>query len=127
MARPTKAGTDKRTRSVNVALTEAEYAQFQALAGHGERVVRADSKKPMPTRQRSIAGLIRQLLAAGKTGAAAVSDEERKALFLLAGMARELTQLAAQANAQGFAAVAQRTDELARQLRTLMSVYDRQS
>jgi len=126
MPRPKKEDTDKRSRNVNVALTEVEYSYLQRQAGHGERVERPDSKKPMPTRQRSIAGIIRQLLFSDPQPGYSVPDaDERKALFQLAGMARNLNQLAAQANAQGYAAVATRTDELSSQLRQLISRYDR--
>lgn len=127
MARPPKAPSEKRTKSVNIALTQAEYEQFQKLAGHGKPVVKADSKKPMPTRQRSIAGIIRQLLKGDKNQSTQTGEAERKALFQIAGMARNLNQIATQANAQGYTSVAKRTNELADQLRNLMSVYDRQS
>jgi hypothetical protein len=127
MARPAKSPAEKRAKRISFAVNETEYKYFQELAGHGERVVRADSKKPMPTRKRSIAGIIRQLLKGNKTQPTETGEAERKALFQIAGMARNLNQIAAQANAQGFAAVAMRTNELADQLRNLMSVYDRKS
>lgn len=125
MARPPKSDTERRSRRISFAVTETEYKAFQELAGHGQRVTRPDSKKPMPTRQRSIAGIIRKLLQ-GRSHQP-IGTEERKALFQLAGMARNLNQLAAQANAQGYAAVATRADELANEFRNIISHYDRKS
>lgn len=109
MARPPKPPDQKRIKTVNVAFTESEYNDLQQQAG-----------------TKSIADLIRQLLK-GKQQAAPVSDDERKALFQIAGMARNLNQLAAQANAQGYGAVATRTNILADQLRELRTIYDRKS
>ena len=123
--RPPKAENEKRSKRISFAVNETEYAYFQQLAGHGERVVRAESKKPMPTRKRSIAGIIRQLLEGANAPPTETGEAERKALFQIAGMARNLNQLATQANAQGFASVASRSNDLADQLRALISRYDR--
>ena len=125
--RPPKTETEKRSKRISFAVNETEYAYFQQLAGHGERVVRAESKKPMPTRKRSIAGIIRQLLKGGNAPPTETGEAERRALFQIAGMARNLNQLATQANAQGFASVASRSNDLADQLREIISRYDRQS
>lgn len=109
MGRPPKSETDKRTKRVEVAFTEVEYNQLKAYAGN-----------------RNLAGIIRQLIRY-RQPATGLGEEERKALFQLAGMARNLNQLAAQANAQGYAAVATRADELANELRQIISRYDRKS
>lgn len=118
--RPPKAAAEKRTKRVSFAVTEEEYIAFQTLAGHGERVVREDSKKPMPTRKRSIAGIIRKSLLS-KGGVQSITDAERKALAQMAGMARNLNQLATQANAQGYASAAYRDNEIADQLREIIN------
>lgn len=128
MARPKKNAEELRTKSVNVSLTVAEYEYLKKLAGHGESVVRDTSKRPMPTRARSIAGIIQGLLFDSPSRAGGLSDEDRKALFQLAGMARNLNQLAAQANAQGYVSVALSTDRLAGDIRELINSlrhYDR--
>lgn len=109
MARPTKATDEKRTKNVNVAFTETEFKQLQEQAG-----------------ARSIAGLIRQQLTGAKQ-AAPLGEAERIALYQLAGMARNLNQLAAQANAQGYGAVANRINELADKIRNIIDGYDRKS
>lgn len=132
MGRPTKTASERRTRSVTVGLTETEYQHLQTLAGHGERVVKDNSKRPMPTRQRSIAGIIRQALLRAGNGPTATNEteraadvEERKALTQIAGMARNLNQLATRANAQGYEQAARQADALADKLRELINRYDR--
>lgn len=126
MARPRKDPTEMRTKSVNVALTPAEYSQLQQLAGHGNRVIRPDSKRPMPTRQSSMADIIRNLLFAPTAKRSnTLGDDERKALPQLAGMARNLNQLAARANAQDYSVVSIRLNKLADDIRTIIDSYDR--
>ena len=109
MARPTKSETEKRIKRVEVAFTEAENNRLKEHAGN-----------------RNLASIIRQLIRY-RQSPTNLGEQERKALFQLAGMARNLNQLAAQANAQGYAAVATRSDELANQLREIINSYDRKS
>jgi hypothetical protein len=125
--RPAKSDTERRDKRISFAVTEAEYKQLQELAGHGERVIRNNPARAMPTRKRSIANIIREMLKGRYRKPSTTQNEELKALTQLAGMARNLNQLAAQANAQGYGAVATRSDQLATEIREIISRYDRKS
>lgn len=105
--------------NVNIALTQAQYQYFKELAGHTPPTRRVDSRKPMPTRQRNIASIIRERIANPQQEPATFTGKERQALM---GIADELRQLTITANIQGYAVVANQIDQLVTQLQKLLSL-----
>jgi hypothetical protein len=125
--RPRKQAEELRIHTITISVTEAEYRTLKEQAGHVEPPASKKGSRPMPTRARSIAGMVRDRLfkSEGTGRGQGPTIAEQQALLAVAGEARNINQLAKLAHAQGFETQAQLCEIALRKLYQLLDRYDR--